>query len=250
MLKLERTAQRHLDVIVHDRERFFNTPLLTAFAIAAAIHLLLFLTFHIAPLALRVNERDFPPMIVLADPAAPSDAAVTAAAGPTPPIKDYLPPLPAANPQVAEIPSFMSVRHSDDVKQDYRSTSPFTPIERDIYAAPIAVSCPVSHKPALDVIISGPLSSSAPLATTWTALPLPALAQNDLSEHRVVFSVVADSPSGKIVWLQRKESSQNRQLDKLAEKIVLDMQFARHTGECTVDGEIELHFRNTMGGDR
>jgi hypothetical protein len=242
MLKLERTARDQLNVLLNDKERFFNPPLLIAFALATFIHLLLFLIFQITPLTLRLNERIYPPMVVQVGPLINPAAAVMAATSPATQTKDHLPNLPPLRPVVPEVPTFTTIRYMDEIKQNLQEINPFSPIEKDIYAPPILAVKPPSTKPNLAVIISGPLSSiplvKAPLLTS------PLVFIRGQAPLRVVYTVVADKTSGKIVWYTLKEPASNSQVNALAEKIMLDMQFAKNITGFTIDGEVELHFHN------
>lgn len=241
MLKLEKTARDHeLNLIVNDKEHFLTSSLLIAFAIATIIHILLFLIFQITPLALRLNERIYPPIIVQVDPLINTAAAVVANTSPAAQTKDHLPYLPPIRPIVSEIPAFITVRHLDEIKQNHQEINPFSHIEKDIYAVSLLPTKPASSKPNLETVISGPLASLL-LVTPPLSIEPVTFAKGE-TQYRVIFSVVVDKVSGKVVWYMLKESTTDSQIDKLAEKIMLAMQFARNTTGFTSDGEIEFHF--------
>lgn len=247
MLRLERTAHhRQINIIVYDKEHFLNVSLLIAFAVATAIHLALFLVFQITPLTPRMNEQIYPPMIVDADPILISGAAVLATPNFMSSFKDNLPPSHPLKPIFPRTPVFVSIRHSDSIKQNNTAINPFLHLEKDVYEVPLFALKREIDKSGMAIIISGPLSTHQLIKNGLSTVPI--TFQNDHSrQQRIVYSVVLDPPSGKIVWYSLKESSHSGLLDKLAEKILLDMQFARNNNAFIVNGEIELHFHHIVG---
>lgn len=244
MLKLEKVARdNQINVIFRDKNHLLTRPFLTALAIALGIHLLIVIVFHISPIKIRWTNTTVIPSLVEIDPASSrQQGSIVAASTGTgvQPRHLFLEPKPAS-PAIPPLPVYLPGRQIDFAQQQNILVNPFSLIEQEIYRPsfpPAAYIRP--HQPIL-VVIAGPLSRKKILNNGLSEATLAALPRTS-TPQRAVYSVLVDEQTGHIFWMEQKQKIDSKTLERIADKILKDLEFSKEHGTFVTSGEIELHF--------
>jgi len=245
MLKLQRTSREGIiSVIFRDKELLFTRPFVVAFAIALGIHLGLFLIFQVTPFKIGLSDTIFPPTRVEVD--TPSKESVLAHVIPTIPKIRGLPSAPVSGPVLLEHPKFLHVRPVGYNKVSSIGANAFMHIKNEIYQPGFNPLVRLVKKP-LEIVISGPLAERVLISDgikvkslNWLSL------KNNSYGHgqRVVYSVMVEGATGKVFWYEPKQLTQEPSIDKFAETVLKDMQFAADVNAISMSGEVEMHFND------
>jgi hypothetical protein len=238
MLKLTRNSHEgKINIIVREKEFFATRSLVIAFAIALGIHLGLWLLFHIAPFTILISNHVFPPTSVEAD--TPTNESVIAEMSlPMQTIRG-LPNPPHASPIILPQPNFLSVRPVEYTKETNVTYDAFSQIEHDIYYPSFQPLLYLSKK-RLKIVVSGILGQYTALINEFENKDK-SIPKFDI-DQRISYMVIVEGRSGKIFWFEPIESAPSKEMNKLAENILLKMRFDTNPSLLAVSGEIELHF--------
>lgn len=219
MLKLEKSSHLNdVTVRIRERDRFFDSLLLKALAIALFFHLSALILFQVTPFSLTSTYL-FPPAKVQSK--SPSRT-LSAIATPTPDdLADFMPPSMSLIPslEMADLPQDFSLAPLRALDPDA-----FQPMEEElwpIWEAPLKLHL---EEARIRLAISGdlsqhPLIASDPLLNQkqpFNAASVPVY---------VTYSVQIDDETGEVFWFERLQSSGNRDIDQETEKIVLNLRF-------------------------
>lgn len=241
MLRFEKSNRKQtLFVFVRHQEKFFSKPLVIAFGIAFSFHLLLVLTFHITPFILPGGDTVLPPVHVVADSSADGSGTVAYIDQSIQWIRGLPPPTPTLNR--AQQPVY-TMHHPVTWKEgqpiDYAL---FAQLEKSLYEKEFNPLESNEHTP-FEMLISGILAS-LPLQSPVSPIIVPKhIASTIDHDIRVVFAVDVDGRTGKIIWFDPREKSGRAAVDKHAEKMLWQMNFAIDPNRVVTSGEVEFHYR-------
>lgn len=236
MLRLERKSYDPLvHVLFRDKESLFTRSFATAFILALAIHLGLFILFRISCLKILSGVSTLPPIHVEADIALKEAAAVADIESNVLSIQGIPIPFPS-HPELSNHPTFLAVRPTEYIKEPDISENSFIGIEKSVYSPD--PTPPIGRpKAPIELVVSGPLASQAIVFDGLNRLA-PAI-QGAL---RAVYNVLVDGRSGRVVWFEPKQTTNMPSIDRLAESILRGLLFASDAATVATAGEIELHF--------
>lgn len=235
MLKLEKHAKNH-DIIIGIRSRRWLADRLfwQALALALAIHIGAFFLFHIQPFKFD-SSYIFPSFHMQAKSTGKSvsneisekEEILTTLLSPPEPDLLALMPMPYIGSE--KFPSSLVM-----------DSQPFDQLES--LALPITHSIPTFYYHPLQLVISGPLAAIPLIKNSIPSQDVLAKSDRPLKAYQILFHVQVDGKRGQICWLEKKQESGNRQLDQLAETLLLEMQFAPFEDNPFMAGAIELTF--------
>lgn len=240
MLRLERSSpEGRINVVIRDKEHLFTKPFLLALTLAIAIHLTLILLFQITPFSLGKYDRVLAPIQVQSD----SLSAESALAEWISPVQTLrgLPIPPPSHPMLLQQPKFLADNPITYTKIENSNKQAFLEIEQKVYQPEFTPM--VFHPPQQPFLmrVSGILGNYELIDNGMKELHFPKF-KLDTESTRVIFSVLAEGKTGKIVWFDFEEKTQSAALDKFAEGILRRIQFAKNLKSIFIDGKIEMEF--------
>lgn len=240
MLKLERVSHDYqTHVIVRDKNHFLTRSLLTALAIAVGIHLCIVILFHISPIKIRWTNTSFLPVQVEAE--APKTSFVASSIGSNQHHRNTFPLRKTNSPAIPQIPLYLPNRQIDYVNSNNNISNPFSDIEKRLYQPSFASTAPSKSLNPVSLIVTGPLASKRIINNGLADLfssPLPQVS----IEQRTIYSVLVNGRTGRVFWVEQKQKSEAKALERIAEKILKGLKFSEDSTSFAIPGEIELHF--------
>lgn len=246
MLKLERVPHNtQVNVAVRDKKHLFTGTFLKALSLAAGLHLLIFVLFHVSPIKIRWNNTSFTPIMVESDLTLPNDGLVIASANLNPkPRTSLLEPKPSL-PILRDAPAYQAAGQMEFISEKNLLNNPFTGIEKEIYQPAFSPAQQSSPTQPLTVVIAGNLASKQLLGSGISqqiASSLPGLLKQREST-RAIYSVLVDGRTGRIIWIEQLQKTNHGKLERISETILENLQFAPDEKSFVTAGEIELHFK-------
>ncbi len=231
MLKLERIAKTlNLSITLRKREPFFNRTMLQALALGLGLHLAAFCLFPIAVSKFNGSLLILPPISVATDLPHFSEGSVHAQIE-----QEEFSPRSLQPPKGLSFGLPASIA-SAAISYPEEEVTVFYSTEREVELRhPLNELLDPSPKydNSLIVHVSGPLSRYERAISVPTVIPE--------GLYRVVFHVAMENRSGKIFWYERKESSDDEKVNRLAEEILGAMHFEK-SDHFVTDGEVEIIF--------
>ena len=241
MLKLERKSRDgQVKVLVRDREYPINRTLAIAFAAALGFHLLFFILFQISPFRIAGINTLFPPVHVEADVVTKEIVSIAM-------LEQFPLSIPgiafptASHPAKQERPEYLAVRPSVYIKETHHSNNAFSALESEIYQPEIALPKRTSKRP-VELFISGLLAEKKLVSPPIDAIKLPTLPNRADAHLHVVYDLVVEGSSGRVIWFEPKHQTNIPALDVLAGNIVENLEFAPDPRTFTTTGSVELHY--------
>lgn len=223
------------------QEPFFNQLFLQALGIAVMIHLVGFCSIQIKSFKIINSEPERPPVIVNAsiDRQENStqvylDSEVIRRRYPLEP-KGSTPELPKMLTRQAALKS------ATTIEKNFLVPTPFSKIEEQ-YVLPVSFSLTQKVLSPIDIHISGPLANQTLIHNGTQNLKTEKI-QDQLKEQRMAkFAVQTEEKTGQIFWYELIQSTENADLDRLAEQIIEKMRFQQKVGHFIATGAIEIRF--------
>lgn len=246
MLKLKRISrEQQIHVFIRDPERQFSHTFLMALGIAVGIHLTALLVFHVIPFRLSFDGPLLPPVHVESDLAAPMEVLDSGVLANTDrdlaPLRYYLEPKKSM-PSLPKPPQSSLVRQVEYIKESSIATNPFLGLESDLLQPDFEVfdKTAVNLQP-FDLFLTGTISGAKLIDDGLRDKFLPNINQLE-KQYRATYAVQVESQTGHIFWFEPKQTTAIEVLDKLAEKILLDMKFIKDKKAFVLSGEVEILF--------
>ncbi|WP_068469135.1 hypothetical protein [Candidatus Protochlamydia phocaeensis] len=217
MLKLEKSSPHDsIDVCLREREGLFNLLFVKALALALLVHVGAFLLFHIQPFKL-ISTFVFPPVHVQMEPS-PLLSAPLLLQQTNEEAFDFSPP-PLLLPRDPLLSSFPSQQALD---LPNAPPSSFAALEQHYWPSLMSPP-PVVKKPVMRLFVSGDLAAhsllyQSPLLKKEIETP-------PLLPLYATYQVRVEKEQGTIFWYDRLQSSGDPAFDRLAEHVLLDLQF-------------------------
>ena len=251
MLKLEKKPRnQEITVTLRDRDRRFNRTFLTAFAIAASLHLFAGILFQIRPFLLGSSEKILPPVSVNADLTGLSeekDKIALAQLDKTERLPRTIQEPRYSSPALPALPPASIQRRIEYVMKNDLQTSPFAKMENEISSPDFTAMERHRLFTPLSILISGNLADkiiendglNATLASMTKALP----GQGNAIRHsRSLYAVQMENQSGQIFWYEPQEKPDNPAHKQIAESILQHLRFQQESHPFVTTGEIEIVF--------
>lgn len=236
MLKLEQSRKRDVSITVRQKDPFFNKIFCAALLWAVGIHLFGFLAFHIAPFRINYSDSIFRPVSVASDIGKNAEGLALALIEEHIPVPPYLLLPSTIEHKSPSIPKIEALKPVEYYIPAYMSVTPF--IEKEtaclVYDC-VAVGAPQGTEAKM--VISGPLRD---FIRDIPTLQMPqALAGRIKQAQSLSFSVIADGPSGKIVWF-KPEGRYSPTLMTWSEGIIKGMDVQKNSEDLSISGNIEI----------
>lgn len=218
MLKLKPAcSNQNLVICVGNRPPFFNRSLCQALGIALAIHIGAFLLFHIQTFYHESSVILTPIHVQAHLPSSNESVALLAKQEHID--KSILPPPPLLLPNtrltdLTPSPSFSFPSLKDPV---------FARLEQ-IPLPSLPSPFPLVYHP-IYLFIAGEIAEYPLIKADFDLLTTPVLVDHVTHYTEVRYEVRLDERSGCIMWYDKKQTSADAQLDRLAETILLSLQF-------------------------
>lgn len=238
MLKLEKLSRHDLAIIFRSKERLFTPALITGLAFAIAFHLLFIFLFTVVAFPIPWNQTLLPPTQVEAQPLANLTSTtahwnVSAA---------EISPVPlgkSSQPTLANTPYFLPMRPVE-LTQELSIHHPFLELEKHSYQP----SFPFSTKklPPLQLVISGLINQHDLIDDGLSEKFKSTASRLVTTDMRILFDVLVDRKSGKILWYNIVESTPLKTLNQLSEEVLRQMRFTTTHMVTSLAGSVEIHF--------
>ena len=222
MLKLERTSNPSgLILRLREKETFWEPRLVKALLFALVLHLGILLLFHVSPFKLA-STFTFPPIQVQSEQSLQGISALVSSEPydqeeelPPPPF--YFRPPPLDWISFSTKPSITSsallnpdaLRHIEERVWPILHEPLSLPLEEPLIR--LAISGDLAERPLID---TDPLLSEMKLISSLTS-----------SYVHVAYEVQMDERTGRLFWYERTQSSGDSAIDRLTEKILLNIRF-------------------------
>lgn len=234
MLKLEKVSSDGISIILRNKEHFLTKPLWIAFSVAFAIHALLFLLFHIAPLAYDTSQTIFPPIRAEAE-SGTKEFAFADIKSPVPAIRG-LPPPPTSHPYYPHTPQFLMTHPREHLTIRPSISPSFPQLEAALYEPSFQPFFKKKQKP-FSLFVSGSLAELPLLTKNWKEKIPPKTS----TPTCVIYSVMVEGKTGKIFWFEPPQQIHVAHA-QFAEEILREMRFDMDSPIAFISGQIELHF--------
>lgn len=250
MLKLEKTSRTHdIMVSLRDRDSRFNRTFLTAFAIAAGLHLAAGVLFSIRPFLLGSSELILPPVAASADLTAMQEEKDNIAVAQLDK-GDRLPRTilepPYSKPIIPEIPPSAVSRKREYVMKTEPAALSFALLEEEFFTPDFLANAPTKEYIPLTISISGQLASRgletmhddslAPLTK-----PVPCHGANP-RQFRAQYAVEVENRSGRVFWYEPQNEIEDPACKQLAENVLQKLRFHPSDQSFVTPGEVEIVF--------
>lgn len=224
MLKLEKTSQLSgLTVRLREREHFFEPRLLKALAIAVILHCGALLLFHVTPFTFSSTFVFFPIQVQSDHPL--QEGSISALVASYREENNELMPPP---PTVVPIPTLNWI--------SFPQESNLTPaLALDLHAfqsleerfwpkwqEPLSLQL---EEPKIQLSISGDLAELSLVSTDSLLNQMQPISVHS-SPVYVIYQVQMDEKTGKLFWYERIQSSGMSEVDRLTEKILMNLRFS------------------------
>lgn len=231
MLKLEKVPKSStLTLRFRDREVFFDSQLLKAMGIALFLHTAGWVLFQVSPFTLS-STFVFPPVEVQSDQPLPGALAVV-----TTHLRndEELPPPPLnLMPRMDWAASTPISLLMPEIALNTDALQTLEERNWPAWHSPIAA---VLEEPKVRLSTSGDLAHYAVIAADPSLeIKVPFKADSDAYAY-VSYEVLLDERRGELFWYERIQSSGIDAVDRLTEKILLNMRYAVQRSEGAVGG--------------
>lgn len=236
MLKLEINSKTHdISVRLHQEEASLNSIFLTALGIAISIHLIAFFMFHIELFKIAPTTFFVPvdvQMIQNSSTALVNNTNIDAL------LDGIVPPPPKI---IASFPDIPLVTWGEELTP---FNSPIMPLADNSFYLLHQSSPFLLVFPSARIYLSGKLSSKKIIYADNDILERFFIKHGPLASTRVHYFVRLNEKTGQIFWYERQSSSFNEEINQLAEKILVSLQFELDPKRIDVSGEITFIFQN------
>lgn len=251
MLKLEKGSRLSgLMMRMRERERFFEPRLLKALMIALIFHIGGFLLFHVSPFSLP-SSFVFPPIEVQSESIQPR---VSALASTTPEENEEFSPPPLT---LIPIMDWISLPKESALLPTLAfNFEVLQPLEQRVWPKwhePLSIPL---EEPHIQLVISGDLAKHTlvemdpllnemqPQINSRDPPTLESESNQSPKERFVTYQVLMDEKTGELFWYERVESSGVVALDRLTEKILLNLHFVPAYSTELVTGALNFVILN------
>lgn len=235
MLKLEKTSKTSGPTLrFRDRDRFFEPQLLKAMGIALMLHIGGLILFHVSPFTIS-STFVFPPIEVQSDQ--PIEGATTLLTFHEKDEEDIPPPPLRLVPSMdwTGLPT-----ESKLMPEIALNINALDSLEERVW--PIWQPSPsVDLKgPLIKLTISGNLAEQKVIRSDPMLDKMVSLNVKSLSHVYVTYHVQLDERKGELFWHERIQSSGVEDVDRLTEKILLNLKFTTPTPREPVEGTLNF----------
>jgi hypothetical protein len=223
MLRIEKNAQ-HVKICVKEQDKFWSPTLLTALGLAFGIHLCAFLLFQIQAFKLT-STFIFSPLDVQMQESAPNSSLLTVLESEV--HTEEFPWLSFYNPAPPQVPTSLLQNEALENVPHLISSLAILP----------HVSSAAIYKP-LQIVLKGHLMERQ-------IVSFPLIEDKLVREgtmHTMGYRVQIDPESGLVIWYDQIHSSSQSTIDRIAEDILLNLQFVTGDPFKALTGEIHLTF--------
>ena len=222
MLKLERTSNPSgLILRLREKETFWEPRLVKALLFALVLHLVVLLLFHVSPFKLA-STFTFPPIQVQSEQSLQGISALVSSGPfdqdeeiPPPPFYFRHPPLDwisfSTNPSITPAASL----NPDALLHIEERAWP-------IWHEPLTL---LLEEPLVRLAIAGDLAERLLIDTDPLLSKMQPISTLPASYARAAYEVQMDERTGKLFWYERTQSSGDSAIDRLTEKILLNIRF-------------------------
>lgn len=233
LLKLKKSKNNEINVILKGKTRFINRTFLIAFSVAFGLHLLAVILFNISPF-FHGPEKIFSPIEVQTDLGFKEVGSVAIAKNEEKNHKhSFKPPV-----STLEMPSFSSFNKEMEMKLLRNNEFPanaFLNVEEewDFLLPHKAMSIP-----PIAIHVSGNLSQCTLIEKSISNV-------KNLEDFRIVYDVQVELKSGRVFWHQIKLFDGSEEMRKIADEMLKALAFEACLKGFVETGEIEFVFRKS-----
>ena len=222
MLKLERTSNPSgLILRLREKETFWEPRLVKALLFAFALHLGVFLLFHVSPFKLA-STFTFSPVQVQSEQSLQGISALVSSGTydledelPLPPFYFRPPPLDWISFSTKPSITPSALLNPDALRHIEERTWP-------IWHEPLSLNL---EEPLVRLAISGDLAERHLIDTDPLLSKMQPITSLPAAYAHVTYEVQMDERTGKLFWYERTQSSGDSAIDRLTEKILLNIHF-------------------------
>lgn len=243
MLKLEKTSKLSTVTIrMRERERFFEPRLLKALTIALLLHCGALLMFQVTPFSFTSTFL-FPPIHVQSNSTIKGIVAF---------VSDRIEKENAFPPPLSFVPSLESLSFPPEsiLTPSYTfDLQLLDPLEKHIWPkweVPLSMKL---EEPRIQLAISGPLAKLSLVTGDPLLEEMQPISSHDFAAY-VTYKVMLDPYTGEIFWHERIESSTDHGMNRLTEKILLNLRFFSEKQEEPVSGVLHFLLLPSIKADR
>lgn len=235
MLKLEKTSNpSQLTIRIREKERFFEPRLLKALAFALTFHIGALFLFHVHPFFLD-STFIFPPVHVRSDS---TKKGIFVSSSPSYIEEEFFPPPPLP-PLILDLDWISFTQESAMISSIDFNLHSLQSIEEKLWPKweePLSLKI---EEPRVQLAISGdlaqfPLLNKDPLLNQMQ--PFSPYSSFDY----ITYEVQLNEKTGELLWYECKEFSSQPDINKLTEKILLNLRFASFEAKEPIKGTISF----------